>query len=204
VEFLVEEPSAQAALRNLLPGILGPHHTFNVHPHNGKQDLLRHLPDRLKGYRRWLPKDWSIVVLVDRDREQCLKLKARLEVAAKEAGLPTKTSAGPGKPFRVLNRVVIEELEAWFFGDVAALRAAYPKLSSKLANQARYRDPDTIVGGTWEALERELQRAGYYPQGLPKLETARNVSAHMDPPRNRSGSFQAFCDGLLDLVGRAP
>jgi hypothetical protein len=31
-----------------------------------------------------------------------------------------------------LNRIAVEELEAWFFGDIEALRAVYPKLSATL------------------------------------------------------------------------
>jgi hypothetical protein len=49
-------------------------------------------------------------------------------------------------------------------------------------------------------MERILQRAGYYPTGMPKVELAANVAAHMLPDRNRSGSFRAFRDGLRQLV----
>lgn len=51
-------------------------------------------------------------------------------------------------PFQVLNRLAIEELEAWFFGDVAALHSAYPRVPSTLGRRSRYRDPDAIRGGT--------------------------------------------------------
>jgi hypothetical protein len=100
----------------------------------------------------------------------------------------------------VLNRLAIEELEAWFFGDVGALRAAYPGIPSSLGERANYRDPDAIRGGTWEALERELQRAGHHREGLAKIKAAQEIAAHMAPERNRSRSFQAFRQGLLDLV----
>jgi hypothetical protein len=81
-----------------------------------------------------------------------------------------------------------------------ALRAAYPRLSPHLGERSRYRNPDTIAGGTWEALERELQRVGYAPGGLAKVANARAVSAHMQPERNRSHSFQVFRQGLLELI----
>jgi hypothetical protein len=90
----------------------------------------------------------------------------------------------------------VEELEAWFFGDVEALVTAYPKVPSNLANKEKFRDPDAITGGTWEALERLLQKAGYYSGGLPKIEVARKVSEFMEPSRNRSKSFQVFKEGL--------
>ena len=199
IEFLVEEPSAEAALNNLAPLILGPEITFQVHPYSGKQDLLAKLPRRLAGYRAWLPEGWRIVILLDADEEDCRQLKARMEAIAHAAGLTTRSATG-GAQFQVLNRLAVQELEAWFFGDADALRAAYPRLSPSLGERSRYRTPDAIVGGTWEALERELQRVGYAPGGLAKVATARAVSAHMRPERNRSHSFQVFQQGLLVLI----
>ena len=96
--------------------------------------------------------------------------------------------------------VLVEELEAWFFGDVEALRAAYPRVPASLARRAPYRDPDGIAGGTWEALYRVLKRAGYYQTSFPKTEVARNVSVHMDPSRNNTHSFRAFREGVEALV----
>jgi hypothetical protein len=111
--------------------------------------------------------------------------------------LITKSAAKPGEQFKVLNRIVVEELEAWFFGDVEAIVKAYPHISPNLAKKKKYRDPDNIPGGTWEALEREVTAAGY-PFG--KIQTAREISQYMEPERNRSKSFQAFRDGLLELI----
>jgi len=99
-----------------------------------------------------------------------------------------------------LNRLIIEELEAWFFGDVEAICAAYPRISPNLAQQAKYRNPDAVSGGTWEALERELQKKGYYPDGLSKLVVAQEIYQYMNPERNTSHSFQLFRDALLQMV----
>ena len=85
------------------------------------------------------------------------------------------------KSFQVLNRIVVEELEAWFFGDVPAIRQAYPKVSANLANQQPYRDPDAIKGGTWEALERVLKKAGYHLGGLQKKKASSDISQYMNP-----------------------
>lgn len=200
IDFLVEEQSAEAALRNLVPKILGSGVEFRVIRFQGKKDLLSRLPGRLKGYRRWIPADWRIVVLVDEDRQDCLALKAELEKAAEDAGLVTKTRAAGGAGFQVLNRISIEELEAWFFGDVEALHLAYSRIPRSLETKSKYRDPDAIQGGTWEALEWELQDKGYFRSGLAKIEAAKAISAHMDPDQNRSKSFQVFRDGLRDMV----
>ena len=202
-EVLVEESSAEAALDNLIPRIV-PGITrgveFDIHPHQGKLDLLAKLPRRLQGYRHWLPEDWRIIVLIDEDRESCTELKKDLEDIARAAGLLTRAIAEPGRMYQIVNRLAVEELEAWFFGDVVALVAAYPRLNPNLGKKAKYRDPDAIKGGTWETLERVLRRAGYYLGGLPKIEVARTVSDHMDPDRNTSKSFQVFRDALRQLT----
>jgi hypothetical protein len=198
IEFLVEESSVEAALQVLASKILGPDVSFAVHPHQGKPDLLASLPGLLQGYRDWLPDDWRIVVLLDADEGDCRKLKANLEEMARRARLVTQSTPAFGSHVQVLNRLAVKELEAWFFGDVEALGAAYPGVPLSLARKAKYRNPDAI-GKTSVALERELQRAGYYRSGLAKISAARQISQHMDPDRNRSRSFQTFRQGLLEL-----
>ena len=198
VEFFLEEPSAEAFLQGMAHKLLPADDTWSFIVFQGKHDLLTNLQPRLKGYRRWISDDYRIVVLVDEDREDCRQLKSQLEAAATAAGLPTKTSPKKGL-FVVLNRIAIEELEAWFFGDIAALANAYPGVSPTLGAKARYRYPDSIAGGTWEALQRVLQKAGYFGGGLPKIEVARTLAKHMDPARNTSPSFRQFVQGLAAL-----
>jgi hypothetical protein len=200
IEFLVEEPSAEAALTELLPRCIMGDATWTIHVYQGKQDLLSKLPDRLKGYARWLPTDWHIVVLLDNDRGDCHRLKYDLEQAAVQAGLSTPSNKKPDGRFQVINRIAMEELEAWFLGDVEALRKAYPGIPRSLHRKARYRDPDCITGGTWEALEYLLRRAGYFKEGLRKIEAARNIAREMDPARNRSRSFCCFRDAMAGLT----
>jgi hypothetical protein len=97
--------------------------SFDVHPHQGKSDLLQRLPSRLKGYAAWLPDDYRIVVVVDRDDDDCNALKERLEQIAIDAGLRSRTRAG-NQSYQLINRLAIEELEAWYFGDWDAVRSA--------------------------------------------------------------------------------
>jgi hypothetical protein len=68
---------------------------------------------------------------------------------------------------------------------------------------ARYRDPDAIAGGTWEAFERVLRQSGYFRGGLRKVEAARTIAPHIDPARNTSRSFQVLRDALVELAGQA-
>lgn len=195
VVFLVEERSAEVALNHLLPTMLGDRATFQIRPFNGKADLLRSLERQLRGLSRGIP-GVRFVVLVDLDDDDCQELKRGLEETARSVGLRTPSATGDGA-IQIVNRIAMEELEAWFFGDPTALRAAYPGVSATLERKAPFRDPDAIRGGTWEALLRVLQRAGYYKRAtLPKLANAALIAQHMDPARNRSRSFQVFEAGL--------
>ena len=84
--------------------------------------------------------------------------------------------------------------------DPEALAAAYPGVPTTLGAKAKYRHPDAITGGTWEALERILQRAGHFVGGLAKIELAREMGLRMQPEKNTSRSFQAFAAGIALLV----
>lgn len=199
IVVLVEETSAEAALRVLLPVMIGDRATFQIRRFNGKPDLLQSLERQLRGLSNGIP-GVRFLVLVDRDDDDCLALKRRLESTAMAVNLATPSTAGGGD-VRVVNRIAVEELEAWFFGDADALRSAYPRVPATLERKSRFRDPDNISGGTWETLLRVLQRAGYYKGvSLPKLEVAQAIAQHMDPVRNSSRSFQTFRAGIELLV----
>lgn len=198
----VEEPSMEAFLEDFLPRYLDPQLSWKIIDHNSKWQLLQKLPHRLAGYAR-IPIEYrpKTLVLVDRDDDDCLILKARLESFAANANLVSKT-AGDGVKFEVVNRIVVEELEAWFFGDVQALAASWPGVPLNLGARAGFRDPDAIVGGTHEVLLRVLQRAGHLRSvdRLPKIDTARRMAGRLESDRCTSRSFQQFLTGLDALV----
>lgn len=201
VEVLVEELSAEAALDIVLPQLLGDGDTYEIRVFQGKQDLLRKLPERLRGYASWVrDAETRIVVLVDEDREDCRELKQRLEQAAVDAKLPTKSAPSHDGSFLVLNRIAVEELEAWFFGDCDAIRAAYTGVPASLESRKAFRDPDGIAGGTAERLGQVLREAGHHRSGYPKVAGAKAIAAHMDGDRNRSTSFQHFRTGIEELL----
>lgn len=202
LEVLVEEESMAVALESLLPKIIGDT-SFRIYSYQGKRDLLAKLSVRLKGYAAWLHQypDWRILVVVDRDNDDCHELKQRLELQARTSGLITRQQrVQVGGQYQVINRIAIEELEAWYFGDWEAMIACYEKLPTTVPRNANYRNPDAIHGGTWEKLEQVFNRAGYYRSGLPKIELARTVGPLLDPARNKSKSFQVFRDALLEMV----
>ncbi|MCX7048793.1 MAG: DUF4276 family protein [Candidatus Sumerlaeota bacterium] len=200
IEVLVEEPSMEAALRILLPRLLG-ELTFGIYSYQCKTNLLEKLPERLRGYRSWLPKDWRIVVIMDRDDDDCCALKQRMEKISSDAGFVTRATAKSAS-YCVVNRLAIEELEAWYFGDWQAVRLAYPRVPETIPQKAPFRDPDAIRGGTWEAFERVLKNAGYCRNGLRKIEAARTVAEHWNIEANTSCSFQVFRDVLREMVAQ--
>lgn len=198
--LLVEEPSMEAFLHALLPRWLPERCSYEVHAFQGKADMLGKLEARLKGYAAWLPTDHRLVVVVDRDDEECRPLKQRLEDRVARAGLQTRRTAGPGPGWQVVTRIAIEELEAWYFGDWAGVETAYPKVPPSVVQRRGLRDPDAIAGGTWEAFERTMQRHGYFKTGLRKIEAARAIGQHLNPNRSRSASFVAFYTAVVEAT----
>ncbi|MBI4861981.1 MAG: DUF4276 family protein [Candidatus Riflebacteria bacterium] len=170
VEFLVEEPAMKETLEVLAPKLLPPGVSFAIRTFQGKPDLFRKLPGRLKGYQHW-PEENRFVVVVDEDREDCHELKRRIVAATVEAGL-APWSLGGRRDGRVTGRIAVEELEAWFLGDFGAICAAFSRVDARHGGKARFRKPDEIGGGTAEALERLLRRSGYYdaPHTEPVVE----------------------------------
>jgi hypothetical protein len=195
MEVLVEAPSMEEVLRYLLPKIIGNRAGWKVINMRSKGRLMKELPNRLRGYKKRIDRGEKIkiIVLVDRDNDDCHALKQQLEAMAHNAGLQTKATAGKGGAFQVVNRIAIEELEAWFIGDTKALQSAFTSLRGiRFPNS--FSNPDN--GGTCERLHHFLKQNGIYRNSFPKIEAARNIAKHMDPARNRSRSFQVFQRGV--------
>ena len=186
-------------LQTLLAHKLVGESTFAIHSFQGKTDLLKKLPNRLRGYSNWIPENYRIVVVLDRDDDDCRMLKNQLETIATESGLITRSRAS-GNPWQVVNRIAIEELEAWYFGNWEAVCKAFPRVSPKIPNRARYRNPDSIQGGTWESFERVMKRYGYFKAGLRKVKAAQAIAMHIDPARSRSIRFTNFYNAIVEAI----
>jgi hypothetical protein len=179
VVFLLEEPSMEALLETLLPRLF-PSLDFLLVPHEGKRDLEKSIPRKLKA---WNDPTVQFVVVEDNDGGDCSHLKARLRSLCEQSGKPD-----------TLIRIVCQELEAWYLGEPEALAEAYdnPKLA-KLAEKAKFRDPDTMIKPSVE-LERLVPE-------FQKLAGARLLGARLAENRNRSPSFQRFVAGVRKLTG---
>ncbi len=100
--------------------------------------------------------------------------------------------------------LAVEEIEAWYLGDLVAILAAYPK--AKKSDLKRYVQ-DSICG-TWELLADAVVLGGAAAckpgrvsrPGELKHEWANTIGPHLDFARNKSPSFQKFRTGLERLV----
>jgi hypothetical protein len=89
--------------------------------------------------------------------------------------------------------LAIEEFEAWYLGDLAAVRKAYPKAKDDVLK--KYKN-DSICG-TWELLadavykdgSKVLAKKGWQAVGEQKYKWAKEISPHMNIDNNKSPSF---------------
>ncbi|MDP3711848.1 MAG: DUF4276 family protein [Mycobacteriales bacterium] len=198
IEVLVEERSAAAFLEGVLPRVLPPQTRFKVRSFEGKHDLLQSLPSRLAGYaaRRRDGEDVRVLLLVDRDNDDCQDLKRRLVSHAMTAGL-TSGAAEPGAV--LVARIAVAELEAWYFGDWAAARRAFTKLPA--ATPAAWRNPEHASGKPSHYFQSALRRAGYTGEVEKSKPTwGRKMGVLVDVRANRCPSFVAFVDGVRHLA----
>jgi hypothetical protein len=103
-----------------------------------------------------------------------------------------------GAPFEVLNRLAVQELEAWLLGDRAAIQAAYPRIHAPHF-KGMERNPDALEK-SWPVLLGLLQKGGYFLAGKQKRKWAAAIAAEMrDFEQNTSRSFKCFRQGLAAL-----
>ena len=176
--FLLEEDSMRILLEGLLPRIF-PDLEFQCVPHEGKHDLEKSIPRKLKA---WREPDVRFVVMRDQDNADCYQVKARLTQLCQKAGRRD-----------VLVRVVCRELEAWYIGEPQALGQAFPKTRPSVLRElgrSRYQNPDAVVrpSDTIAKLIPEFQ----------KRSGARRMATFLSRG-NTSHSFGVFVEGVEKL-----
>ena len=172
--FLLEERSMKTLLDGLLPRLM-PEMTFICIPHEGKQDLEKSIPRKL---RAWREPGAHFVVVLDNDGGDCQALKQKLVALCNEAGRAD-----------VLVRIACQELEAWYFGEPVAMARAFGNDQlSAIGNKTRYRDPDAI-----QHPSREIVKL--IPE-FQKISGARRMASHLSRDGSHSRSFQVMMDGL--------
>lgn len=181
VVFLTEERSMKALLEGLLPRLM-PEMPFICIPHEGKQDLEKSIPRKL---RAWRDPEVRFVVVRDNDGGDCHLLKERLSALCAEAGRAD-----------TLVRIACQQLEAWYFGEPEAMADAFGNGPlRRLGNKSKYRDPDAIQNPS-----RELARL--IPE-FQKISGAKRMASHLTRTGNHSRSFQVLMEGIERLYAAA-
>lgn len=211
IEILTEDSSGRRLLEHLLPKLIGPPgepHTWRVHAYRGvgripphlspisdpsRRILLDQLPRLLRGYAK-TPGIDAVVVVLDSDQRECSTFLAELRAVADNCNCAETT----------LFRLAIEEVEAWYLGDRAALLQAYPQARTAVLNSYI----QDSVCGTWEILAeaihpggiRAVRKAGWPLPGQLKQQWADRIGPRLDPSANLSPSFAKFRAGVGRLI----
>lgn len=209
-EFLMEDQSSGRAMTVLIPKILGNGITYNIHSYKGigrlpkdlrpkndanKRLLLDQLPRLLRGYGH-NPHCGIIVVICDlddRDKDQFL------------AELNEVLAVCDQKP-QTLFCIAIEEFEAWYLGDLEAIRKAYPHAKNNVLNGY----VNDSICGTWELLadavfkdgHNALSKKGWQEVGRQKSIWAETITPHMNVDKNISPSFNDMYTQLQSLSNK--
>lgn len=202
IHVLVEGPSERAFLDRWTPMLL-PDQNIRVHPHQGKgtlpkavadppdrkrRGLLDQLPATLRGLAAALDQDIDgVLVLLDADDDDIDLLVANIRDVAKICA----------PRLRVNVSVAVEEMEAYYLGDLRALQHVYPAADMKVA---RAYVPDSICG-TWELFGQVVGDGGGN-----KVAWAEAMGPHVTtrPARSRSPSFRDMIHQMNALVPLPP
>jgi hypothetical protein len=213
-EILVKDSSGKTALEILVPRIIDiQQHTYKIHTYKGighipkgltpnsdprKRILLDQLPRLIQGYGITHAKSSDkfpsvLIVICDLDTK-CLK-------AFRQELLTCVDSCYPQPKTQFC--IAIEEGEAWYLGDLAAVKKAYPKAKQKVLNEYI----NDAICRTWEKLadavyrdgSSKLSKLGYQAIGTEKAKWAKEITPFMDVDNNQSPSFCYFRDRLRQL-----
>ena len=177
VVLLLEEYSMKVLLDGLLPRLF-PDLPFLCVPHEGKQDLERSIPRKL---RAWQEPGVRFVVVRDNDGSDCRALKQHL--------VQLTLAGGRGD---TIVRIACQELESWYFGAPDALANAFERPNLRgLAGRARFRDPD--------AIDQPARALAEQVEEFQKVSGARRMAQALTR-ENRSRSFQVLIAGIDGLA----
>lgn len=181
IVFLTEELSIKPVIQKLMNSI-SPEAQIGCDwmtiSFQGKADLEKNLAKKMASWSYHSP---HFIIIRDNDGGDCAALKNRLFHIASETD----------KPFHV--RIVCQELEGWFLGDLQAVEKAYP--SSKATNlikKQKFRNPDRLNNAS-KLLEQLINTRG-------KVSIANKISIYLDVSQNKSTSFKVLVNTLTQLM----
>ena len=213
----VEDISGKTALEILIPKIISTEqHTFKIYHYKGlgrippdlksaskakTKTLLAQLPGIVQAYGKEFsqyPPDYPAVLIVicDLDDETLSAFRQELLDVVDRCNPKPKTEFC----------IAIEEGEAWYLGDFAAIKKAYPKAKQKVLDSYT----NDSICGTWEKLadavysggSKELSKLRWQGVGKEKSNWAKKIPPHMDVDNNLSPSFCYFREKLRGLTSQ--
>lgn len=177
IVLLLEEYSMKVLLDELLARLF-PGVQFLCVPHEGKNDLEKSIPRKL---RAWREPGVRFVVVRDNDGVDCLRLKAELVALCAKGGRDD-----------TLVRIACQELESWYLGDPTSLAEAFEQPALRaIRNKAPFRDPDSVP--------QPARALAELAPAFQKVSGARLMGTRLLPDRNTSRSFRAFVDGITRI-----
>lgn len=179
--FFLEESSAQAMLEGLLPRLLPADVALRYISFEGKQDLEKQLPRKLRGYRN---PHARFVVIHDQDSNpDCKAVKAKVIGLCAQAGKPN-----------ALVRIACRELESFYLADLVAVERGLGIAGlAQFQATAKFRGPDYLGSPSNELFT--LTKGRYQ-----KVSGSRAIGVHLDPDNVRSDSFRNLVAGIRRIV----
>jgi len=212
-EVLVEDKSGKKMLDILFPKIIGDN-TFKVIAYKGighipknlkqkadpsKRIFLNNLPRLLRGYGNTFQAygesyPAAVIVICDLDNKNLDEFKKELNEIL--------NNCYPKPETRFC--FSIEEGEAWFLGDIEAIKRAYPDAKDSVLSSYI----NDSICGTWEVLAEAIYPGGYaalsqkqwYEIGAEKSKWSEKITPYMDINVNRSPSFKYLKTKLKELI----
>jgi len=182
IEILVEEPSMEECLKEVLPKIVPVgwimEENYFIRKHQGKSDLQKSIHSKVRVFDNW-HEPAALIILHDQDSADCKILKEDLSERCGGHSIP------------ILIRIVCRELESWYLGDLLAVEKAYPNFKSiKYKRKATFRNPDLL--NAKDKLKKILPE-------YKEIASSREISKFMDVEQNRSISFNNFVSGIQTI-----
>jgi hypothetical protein len=184
IEILVEEPSMKNFLTGILPQILPIGYQLNancfIRDHQGKQDLRKSIPSKVKAYKHY-NKPVKVIIIQDQDSSDCKVLKNELiELVNQNSAIPS------------LVRIACRELEAWYIGDMDALESVYPNFkANNYKRWSKFRNPDKC-----NASDEIKKLIPTFQKGI----VSREIVKYIDLNNNTSESFNHLISGIKKFL----
>jgi len=193
-----------------MPKLLGDSATYKIHSYKGighlpkglkpksdarKRILLDQLPRLLQGYGH-TPHYGTIVIICDLDDKDKQVFLSELN---------SVLAACHPKPAATLFCIAVEEFEAWYLGDLNAIRKAYPKakdsILSKYINDSICATWELLADAVYPGGSKALSEKSWQAAGEQKSKWAETISPHMDVENNASPSFNFLRQQLRSAAG---